>query len=333
MGNKRVMKLASRGKRFGAYCIDAIVPVFNLILMFIAIGIFSSGYGRRYGYGNNFGYGWGNGFGNDYGNGFGNGYGYGYGYGGGRSAVAIAIIIGIITLLFIAYMAVQLIFFSKSKTMGKAALGLQVISAEDGKPIGFWKMILREWIVKRASAYVFYLGFIWILIDDKNRGWHDKILDTYVVDLKESSKLKTSTQATAAKPQDAPAPVQEIEPEEPMQIPAVPAVDETIDVMPAEDAPAEAIEVEEDKSAVEAAAAIEQAIPAIDQVVRDAVKTAPKQSSVSMAMKKDELLAAAKDAGAEATDKMTKAEIIEAIEKVTSKETEITPENKDEENL
>ena len=71
MKNKRVMKLASRGKRFGAYCIDAIVPVFNLLLMFITIGIISARSGRRYGYGNGFGYGWDD----DFGGGFGNGYG------------------------------------------------------------------------------------------------------------------------------------------------------------------------------------------------------------------------------------------------------------------
>lgn len=324
------MKLASRGKRFGAYCIDAIVPVFNLLLMFITIGIISARSGRRYGYGNGFGYGWDD----DFGGGFGNGYGYGYGYGGGRGAAAIAVLIVIMLMLTLAYMAVQMVFFAKSKTLGKAALGLQVISSEDGKPIGFWKMLLREWIVKRASAYVFYLGFIWILIDDKNRGWHDKILDTYVVDLKESSKLAGNSQTAAEKPQPEPVYKEESEPNEPEYMPVAPAVDETIAVMPADEAPAEAIEIKDDKSAEEAAAAIEQAIPAVEQIVNEAVKTAPKKASVSMAMKKDELLAAAKDAGAEATEKMTKAEIIEAIEKVTSKNTEIiTPENRDEKDL
>ena len=309
------MKLASRGKRFGAYCIDAIVPVFNMFLMFTAIGIVSAQSSRRYGFGNDFG------------------YGYGYGY-GGRSTVAIAILVFIITLLSIAYMAVQMVFFSKSKTMGKAALGLQVISSEDGKPIGFWKMLLREWIVKRASAYVFYLGFIWILIDDKNRGWHDKILDTYVVDLKESSKLTGNNQAAAVKSQPEPVYTEESEQNEPEYMPVAPAVDETIDVMPADKPLAEAIEIKDDKSAEEAVAAIEQAIPAVEQIVNDVVKPAPKKASLSMAMKKDELLAAAKDIGAEATEKMTKAEIIEAIEKVTSKKTETTkPDNSDEKNL
>ena len=95
--------------------------------------------------------------------------------------------------VFLAYLIVQLIFFSKSKTMGKAALGMQVISSKNGKPIGFWMMLLREWIVKSASSRVFMLGYFWVLIDEQNRGWHDKILDTYVVDLKESEMLSKPT--------------------------------------------------------------------------------------------------------------------------------------------
>ena len=79
--------------------------------------------------------------------------------------------------------------FSRSKTIGKAILGLEVVSSDRGEPVGFWKMLFREWIVKRASASVVCLGYLWVVIDDKNRGWHDKILDTYVVDLKESELL------------------------------------------------------------------------------------------------------------------------------------------------
>jgi uncharacterized RDD family membrane protein YckC len=29
---------------------------------------------------------------------------------------------------------------------------------------------------------VLYLGFIWILFDDRRQGWHDKIADTLVVE-------------------------------------------------------------------------------------------------------------------------------------------------------
>ena len=33
------------------------------------------------------------------------------------------------------------------------------------------------------SAMVILLGFVWILIDKKRQGWHDKIAGTYVVNV------------------------------------------------------------------------------------------------------------------------------------------------------
>lgn len=162
----KTMKLASRGKRFGAYCIDSIVPfIVSMIIMVMLIGMLAyiSDYYNRYSYG----------------------YGYSYGPMGGQIAVFV-----VLFLMLIGYTIVQLFFFSKSMTIGKALLGMQVISAQDGKPIGFWKMLFREWFVKRASSHVFFLGYIWIIIDHKSRGWHDLILETYVIDVKESAKIQ-----------------------------------------------------------------------------------------------------------------------------------------------
>lgn len=206
MNERKVMKLASRGKRFGAACIDMVIPAVSCFIAFIALAVMVA---TELAY-SNYGYGFGT-----------PGFGYGYGYSRGPSAGTVTALI-ISFLLNVAYLVIQMIFFNKSKTIGKAALGLQVVSSKDGTPIGFWKMLFREWIVKSASGSVFLLGFIWILIDDRNRGWHDKILDTYVVDLKESAALYTA---------DAPgtAAVRPAEAEETMQRPSpksapVPAV-------------------------------------------------------------------------------------------------------------
>lgn len=180
MTEKRVMKLASRGKRFGAACIDVFVPFVSYLMIsavLLANGINSNYPG--YGYGNNFGYGYGYGY----------GFGYGYGLGAHRLSGASAAIMVVVFFILLAYIAVELVLFSKGKTIGKAMIGMQVVSSTDGKPFGFWKMLFRECFAKSASASVFFLGFIWVLIDEKNRGWHDKILDSYVVDLKESEKM------------------------------------------------------------------------------------------------------------------------------------------------
>lgn len=196
MKDRKVMKLASRGKRLGAFCIDFAVPMITSIVFWIALMVAVATYMPS---GGSFGYGYGYGYPD---------FGYGYGYGsripGGASAAMI-----ISVLIFIAYTVVQLVLYNKSRTIGKAALGLQVVSSKDGEPIGFWKMLLREWIVKQASGSVFMLGFIWVLIDDKNRGWHDKILDTYVVDIKETEAMNDADMERFGRPAPKSAPLYE----------------------------------------------------------------------------------------------------------------------------
>lgn len=177
MSGRKTMRLASRGRRFASACIDMAIPFVAYIIMSVAL----AGAGRM-----NPGYGYG--FGNDFGYGYGFDYGYGYGFGMpfvSRGTIALVVFM---MLALIAFLVVQCVFYAKGRSIGKMILGLQVVSSVDGTPFRFWKMMLRECIVKQASA-VLMLGYIWILIDDKNRGWHDKILDSYVVDLKESARL------------------------------------------------------------------------------------------------------------------------------------------------
>lgn len=157
--NKKVMKLASREKRLGAYCLDKIIP-FVLLMMMIAAGVRLSNMGMMSGFG----------------------FGFNMQFNGG--ALGFIAKTFLVFIIGIAYLGTQVYFYTRSTTIGKAILGMQVISSVDGKPIGVWKMILREWFAKKASAAVFMLGYIWVLIDDKNRAWHDKIMDTYVIDTK-----------------------------------------------------------------------------------------------------------------------------------------------------
>ena len=178
---KKIMKLASCGKRLGAYLIDAIVP----IIFIIVISVSTAGIARSFSNNSYF---------------YNYGYGYGYGYNSSPFGSIAAVIVGII--MFLAYIAVQIYFYSKSQTIGKAILGLQVVDCVTGNPIGVWKMLLREWFAKKASKVVLCLGFIWILIDDKKRCWHDKIVDTYVVDIKESEALVYDDRSTAEQTED-----------------------------------------------------------------------------------------------------------------------------------
>ena len=302
MTEKRVMKLASRGKRFGAACIDTFVPfvsylLYSAVMAANGIRVYNPGYGY--------------GFGNDFGNDFGYGYGYGFDYGNGLNGRhltgASTAIMLVVFIILLAYIVAQLILFSKGKSIGKAILGLQVVSSTDGKPFRFWKMLFRECFVKSASGSVFGLGYIWILFDEKNRGWHDKILDSYVVDLKESERMnymrhmeQARRNAPATEPEPAPAPEPEVKEAEPV-IPEIQQAEEPV------------AEVVPEVVITEAGEAVEE--PEVQTGEPDAVP------ELSMSMKKEELLAAAREKGIQISSRATKVAIIEAIEKAEATDT------------
>lgn len=77
----------------------------------------------------------------------------------------------------------QIILFAKGQTIGKKLLKMQVVKRETQEPLKFFGMLIRETVGKWISGLVFSLGYIWILIDEKNQAWHDKLVDSVVVDL------------------------------------------------------------------------------------------------------------------------------------------------------
>lgn len=66
-------------------------------------------------------------------------------------------------------------------TLGKLIYGLKIVREEDNARLSFWRAFFREQIGRSVSNTLFGLGFIWILIDEKKRGWHDLISDTLVL--------------------------------------------------------------------------------------------------------------------------------------------------------
>src|SRR5947199_9582406 len=67
----------------------------------------------------------------------------------------------------------------RGQTLGKMALGLRVAGPDGGKPV-FWRAALRETIGKLISFYVLCLGYLWVLWDQRQQTWHDKIAQTHV---------------------------------------------------------------------------------------------------------------------------------------------------------
>jgi uncharacterized RDD family membrane protein YckC len=68
----------------------------------------------------------------------------------------------------------------KSATPGKLLLKLEIV---DAKTLG--KPTLAQWLLRYlgyvVSAVVLLLGYLWVAIDDRKQGWHDKIAGTLVV--------------------------------------------------------------------------------------------------------------------------------------------------------
>ncbi|HUS94061.1 MAG TPA: RDD family protein [Patescibacteria group bacterium] len=65
------------------------------------------------------------------------------------------------------------------QTLGMMILGLRVV-AHDGDPLTLIQAILRFFGFMISASFLF-IGFAWILIDDRREGWPDKIARSYVV--------------------------------------------------------------------------------------------------------------------------------------------------------
>jgi len=81
-------------------------------------------------------------------------------------------------------LAVYVILATKGRTVGKWLMGIIIIK-NDGTSAGFGTVIARDVFGKFVSAIFLYLGFLWILLDSRNQGWHDKLMGTTVVYAKE----------------------------------------------------------------------------------------------------------------------------------------------------
>jgi uncharacterized RDD family membrane protein YckC len=90
-------------------------------------------------------------------------------------AVVSALLIIVVSILYFPYFWVQ-----SGQTPGMTLMKIKVVRDEDGLPITWGPAILR-WIGFWVSTFVFYIGFIWIFIDKRRRGWMDLLAGTVVI--------------------------------------------------------------------------------------------------------------------------------------------------------
>ncbi len=66
------------------------------------------------------------------------------------------------------------------QTVGKLVCGVQVVTAEGNDPLGWWRSIVR--CVGYFPSYFFMcIGFLWVLVNRRKRGWHDYLSGSVVI--------------------------------------------------------------------------------------------------------------------------------------------------------
>jgi uncharacterized RDD family membrane protein YckC len=145
------VRFAGHGARLIAYIIDAIIVGVVLTVLFIVITVFAVGAAAS----------------------------------GGDDAAAAAAIGGfgiaflIAIVLTIAYF--PYFWWKGGATPGMRLFRLRVVRDSDGGPISGGQALLRllgYWV----NQVALYIGFAWILVDKRRRGWHDLIAGTVVIE-------------------------------------------------------------------------------------------------------------------------------------------------------
>ena len=113
----------------------------------------------------------------------------------------IALIVGV---LAVVGMVLAAVLGTRGSSPGKAALGLRLVSADEGRPIGVGTALLRTLIVGVAGLPTFGLGLAslaWTAAMDRGRqrrGWHDHVSGSIVVDIRPVAELSARGRRGAA---------------------------------------------------------------------------------------------------------------------------------------
>lgn len=81
-----------------------------------------------------------------------------------------------------AWMGAFVFFWLRGQTPGKALLGLRVLRRGTDRVPGLGRMVVRDLVGRFVSGIALGVGFISAIPDDENRTWHDKMVDTVVVE-------------------------------------------------------------------------------------------------------------------------------------------------------
>lgn len=81
------------------------------------------------------------------------------------------------------FIAAVILWVYKAGTPGKLVLGLRVVDAQSGEHLSFGQAIGRYFAYIPAMIPLM-MGLFWVGWDSKKQGWHDKLVGTVVIRLK-----------------------------------------------------------------------------------------------------------------------------------------------------
>ena len=88
-------------------------------------------------------------------------------------------------------LAVVAFWLYRQATPGKMALGMRVVDAKTGNTLTVAQSIVR-YLGYYLSTIPFGLGLIWVGLDPKKQGWHDKLAGSVVVRKKSAAAQPVS---------------------------------------------------------------------------------------------------------------------------------------------
>ena len=96
----------------------------------------------------------------------------------GEPSSLTVVVIAVVLILAIAALYNVGFWMLVGQTPGQSLLGVRVVTV-NGERIRFWPAV-RRWLGYFVSAILF-LGFLWVLVDDRRQGFHDKMASTVVI--------------------------------------------------------------------------------------------------------------------------------------------------------
>lgn len=99
-----------------------------------------------------------------------------------KSIVSSNSMLGSVYLVALVLYLLNFVFLAgrTGQSIGKRIIGIRIVR-EGGEPFGVRGAIYRHLVGYALSAVGGFLGFIWIVWDPKQQGWHDKLARTHVV--------------------------------------------------------------------------------------------------------------------------------------------------------